>query len=129
MTVLLKVTLSTLKGVNMQFKWRHKTTRCGEEFAWTYKRNYKVDLRDMDGDMYEACITETTTNKTVFRVFDSHELVDMDRAEDILKALAKGQSFEPTVDEKSAYKYEFYPENINYMEKTPYELEQAVKNK
>lgn len=108
----------------MKFKWRYRSTSYGEEFAWTYKRNYKADLSDMDGDMYEACITETTTNKTIFRVFDSHELVDMDRAEEILKALAKGQSFEPTDAEKSAYKYEFYPENINYMEKTPYELQQ-----
>lgn len=112
----------------MKFKWRGRCTSFGQEEAWTYKRNYKAELIDQDGDFYWAHISETSTGKSknILTVGGFDQVIGADRAEEILKILARGQAFEPSDAEKSCREYEFNPENINYMEKTPYELSQEV---
>ena len=112
----------------MKFKWRFRGTSWGEDFAWTYKRNYKAELVDQDGDYYLAYIEETSGDKPkiILSLGGMDEVMTEERAEEILRLLASGQPFEPNDAEKSCAEYKFHPENINYMPKTPYELAQEA---
>lgn len=113
----------------MKFKWRFKASRFEEYFHWTYKRNYKAILTDTDGERYSFAVYEVSNpndHNLIYWVESADPIVTKERAEQILCGLAKFGKLEPLDAEKSAYEYKFFAENINYMEKTPYELSQEV---
>lgn len=113
----------------MKFKWRFKASRFEEYFCWTYKRNYKAVLTDTDGERYSFEVYEVSDpndHNLIYRIESADQIVTKERAEQILFGLARFGKLEPLDSEKNAYEYRFYPENINYMEKTPYELSQEA---
>lgn len=113
------------------YNWRSRNLGCDLYCEWTYRRNYKAEIHDYDGDFSDYRIYENSDSKNPklileFSGFDSYvyKYCERERCEQILAILAKRQDLILNDHELSCAKY--YPENINHVEKTDYELSKST---
>lgn len=87
------------------FNWRHKDCGCDLEKSWTFKRNYKATVYDIDGDRYNYAIHEISdaNDPQLVLFFEDYEFKYdiIERCEQLLRLLARGKVPELNETEKA----------------------------
>lgn len=76
-------------------KWSSKNAGCDHIVSWTFKRNYKATLEDIDGDRFRYSIYETSSGvkpTPVLEIESSKFPYDhKERVESLVRIMAKGK--------------------------------------
>lgn len=75
--------------------WKSRNLGCDHIFSWAYKRNFKAEVHDLDGDRFRYSILEIS-NKDVPKIVVQMEASSFpynihERCEQLIRGFAKGK--------------------------------------